>query len=217
MFTGIIEEVGTVRRVVHRPGGAEITIACRTVLEGTRLGDSISVDGVCLTVTDCTTDGFTVGLQPVTLEQTALGQLKPGDRVNLERALAVNGRLGGHYVQGHVDGVGRITSKQPHGEAMIVRITVPPAIRRYLVERGYIAVDGASLTIMTVHPDGLSVSLVRYTQQHITLPQKPVGALVNLEVDVMAKYVERLLVAQSAAPGGVTPELLVRAGFWEAH
>jgi len=217
MFTGIIEEVGTVRHIVRRPGGAEITIACRTVLEGTRPGDSISVDGVCLTVTDCTADRFTVGLQPVTLERTTLGQLKPGDRVNLERALAMNGRLGGHYVQGHVDGVGRITSKQPDGEAMIVRIAVPPEVQRYLVERGYIAIDGASLTIMTVHPDGVSVSLVQYTQQHITLPQKPVGALVNLEIDVMAKYVERLLAAQATARGGVTPEMLARAGFWEAH
>lgn len=211
MFSGIVEEIGTVRALVARGGGAELTVACRTVLDGTRVGDSISVDGVCLTVTRLGEDAFTAGLQPVTLRLSTLSRLRPGDPVNLERSVPAGGRFGGHYVQGHVDGIGRVVALRGEGEALVARIAAPPEVMRYVVERGFVAVDGASLTVMAVHPDGFSVSLVYHTQRHITLPRKGVGALVNVEVDVIAKYVERLL-GQAARPG-VSVELLRRAGY----
>ena len=148
---------------------------------------------------------------PVTLRLSALGRLRPGDPVNLERSVPVGGRLGGHYVQGHVDGVGRVVALRGEGEALVARIAAPPEVMRYVVERGFIAVDGASLTVMAVHDDSFSVSLVYHTQQHITLPRKGVGAPVNLEVDVIAKYVERLL--GQAPRAGLTVELLRQAGY----
>ncbi len=211
MFSGIVEEIGTVHSLQARGGGAELTIACRMVLEGTKVGDSISVDGVCLTVTRLSEGAFVAGLQPVTLRLSTLGRLRPGDPVNLERSVPAGGRFGGHYVQGHVDGIGRVIALRGEGEALVARIAAPLEVMRYVVERGFIAVDGASLTVMAVHDDGFSVSLVYHTQQHITLPRKGVGALVNLEVDVIAKYVERLL--GQAPRAGVTMELLRQAGY----
>ncbi|MCX7624043.1 MAG: riboflavin synthase [Thermomicrobium sp.] len=212
MFTGIIEEIGEVRAV--QPiggGGARLRIGCRVVLEGTKIGDSIAVDGVCLTVTDLARDSFLVELQPVTLRRSALGTRRVGDPVNLERAVAVGGRFGGHYVQGHVDGIGRVTASYRDGPALVVRIAAPPELMRYVVERGFIAVDGASLTIQRRTASEFEVSLVAYTQEHITLPRKEVGAPVNLEVDIVAKYVEQFVRLGTAS--GLTGELLERAGF----
>jgi riboflavin synthase len=211
MFTGIVEEIGTVRSLQSRGGGAELAVACRAVLAGTTVGDSINVDGVCLTVTRLSDWGFVAGLQPVTLRLSTLGRLRPGDPVNLERSVPADGRFGGHYVQGHVDGVGQVVALRGEGEALVVRIAAPREVLRYVVERGFIAVDGASLTVAELHDDGFSVSLVAYTQQHIALPRKGVGALVNLEVDVVAKYVERLI--GQAPRSGLTLERLRRAGY----
>lgn len=180
------------------------------MLEGTRIGDSISVNGVCLTVTALHSSSFTANLQPVTLSLSNLGALAPGDPVNLERSVEVGGRIGGHYVQGHVDGVGRIAARHGQGKSILVRISAPDEVMRYVVERGFIAVDGASLTVMEVQSHGFVVSLVYHTQQHITLTDLRIGAPVNLEVDVMAKYVERL-VRQDAS--GVDLDLLKRTGF----
>ncbi|WP_298482998.1 riboflavin synthase [uncultured Chloroflexus sp.] len=193
MFTGIIEEIGIVERLSQAEGGWSLTVQAVTVLEGTALGHSIAVNGACLTVTALTDGSFTVGLSPETLRRTNLGEVQPGDGVNLERSLAVNGRIGGHFVQGHVDGTGVIRSFRPEGDSLWVTVEAEPALLRYIVPKGYIAVDGTSLTVVDVLPDAFTFMLVAYTQQHITLPRKPVGSRVNLEVDVLAKYVEKFL------------------------
>lgn len=211
MFSGIVEEIGTVDSLVQRGGDHALTIRCRTVLDGTRIGDSVSVNGVCLTVTEIQVDRFRANLQPVTLRLSNLGELRTGSPVNLERSVPQGGRFGGHYVQGHVDGIGRIVASRGEGQSIIVRISAPSEVQRYVVERGFIAVDGASLTVMEVFQDGFSVSLVYHTQQNITLPGKSLGVAVNLEVDVMAKYVERLL--GQARPAELDLDLLRRAGF----
>lgn len=195
MFTGIVEEIGT---LLDRREGETLTlrIGAERALEGTALGESIAVDGACLTVTALGAGWFEVGLSPETLRRTTLGELAPGDRVNLERAVAVGGRLGGHYVQGHVDGTGTILEKTPDGSSLRVTFALPDHLERYVVEKGFIAVDGISLTVTHVGPGRFGVALVEYTQQAVTLPGKPLGARVNLEVDVLAKYVERLLEAR---------------------
>lgn len=211
MFTGIVEEIGQVISLDPSGGDNALSIRCHTVVEDVRIGDSINVNGVCLTVTSFSYDSFSVNLQPVTMRLSNLGDLRRGDAVNLERALAAGQRMGGHYVQGHVDGAGRIREQRGEGKAILIRLAAPDEVMRYCVERGFISVDGASLTIMEMHPDGFSVSLVYHTQQWITLPNKRAGERVNLEVDVMAKYVERLL-GQDARPG-VDMDLLRRSGF----
>jgi riboflavin synthase len=210
VFTGIVEEIGHIERI-GLTERAPLIVRCGTALEGTRLGDSIAVNGVCLTVTELGKHSFRADVQPVTLRRSNLGALRPGDRVNLERSVAAGQRLGGHYVQGHVDGIGRIVSTTGDGPSLIVQIAAPPALLCYVVERGYVAVDGASLTVAELRPDGFDVSLVYHTQQAITLPNKKPGATVNLEVDVVAKYVERLL--GSPTDRAVNVDLLRRAGF----
>ncbi|HEX3722751.1 MAG TPA: riboflavin synthase [Nitrolancea sp.] len=210
MFSGIVEEIGHVVALNRGGGENELTVRCHTVLEGTRIGDSMSVNGVCLTVTELRADSFVANLQPVTLSLSNLGALGAGDPVNLERSVAVDGRIGGHFVQGHVDGVGRIAAKHGQGKAVLVRVSAPDNVMRYVVERGFIAVDGASLTVMEVQSRGFVVSLVYHTQQHITLTDLRIGAPINLEVDVIAKYVERLVGRDST---GVDMELLRRAGY----
>jgi riboflavin synthase len=211
MFSGIVEEIGRVERASRTARGLTLEIACRTVLEGTRSGDSIAVDGVCLTVSSLSSSGFSADIQPVTARLSTLGDKRVGSPVNLERSVAVGGRIGGHYVQGHVDGSGQIVSRRGEGAAIVVEIAATPEVLRYVVERGFIAVDGASLTVMSLGADRFAVSLVYHTQQHITLPGLQPGASVNLEVDVIAKYVERLIGPYQ--PQGVTMESLRRAGF----
>ena len=210
MFTGIVEEIGIVERI-GRSGTAPIAIRCRTVLDGTRLGDSIAVNGVCLTVATLGDRRFTADIQPVTLRRSNLGSLRPGDPVNLERSLVAGQRIGGHEVQGHVDGVGRVVGRTVDGGAVVARIGAPPEILRYVVERGYVALDGASLTVARLRPDGFDLSLVFTTQRAITLVTKRPGAPVNIEVDVVGKYVERLVGAD--AGDGVTMDLLRRSGY----
>ncbi|MEA3345762.1 MAG: riboflavin synthase [Chloroflexota bacterium] len=210
MFTGIVEEIGTVERLEVGQRPYLLTIAAKMVLNDVELGDSINVNGVCLTVTQLTSRTFTVGLMPETLRRSNLGDLHPGDGVNLERALAPQGRLGGHFVQGHVDGVGRIAAQRPELDALWITISAPPQVMRYLVPKAYIAVDGVSLTVVEVMDSAFSVSLVAYTQTHITLPRKQVGDRVNLEVDILAKYVDRLLHREDE---GLTLEFLAQHGF----
>ncbi len=193
MFTGIVEEMGTVRAPDGGADGWRLAIAARTVLDGIRLGDSIAVDGACLTVTDIAEDGFAVGLSPETLRRTNLGALVVGDRVNLERSLEAGGRMGGHYVQGHVDSIGRVVEKRPEGDSLRMWFEAPEHLMPYIVEKGYISLDGASLTVTDRSGTRFGVALVAYTQEMIGLPTKPVGATVNIEVDVIAKYVESLL------------------------
>jgi riboflavin synthase len=193
MFTGIVEEVGIIETLSEVAGGWSLTVKAQTVLEGAHLGDSIAVNGACLTVTACADDSFTVGLSPETLRRTNLSALRPGDDVNLERSLAANGRIGGHFVQGHVDGTGEVRAFRPEGDSLWVTVGAAPELLRYIVPKGYIAVDGASLTVVDVFPDAFTFMLVAYTQQHITLPRKPMDSRVNLEVDILGKYVEKLI------------------------
>jgi riboflavin synthase len=188
--------MGTVAHIVGDQDQAnQLTVNCHTVLEGTRIGDSIAVNGTCLTVTALTNHSFTVGLSPETLRRTNLGLLKVGDPVNLERALAFGGRMGGHYVQGHVDGIGEIVAIVPEGDSKRVTIRPPARLLPYIVEKGYIAVDGVSLTVAEMGRDTFTVALVAYTQSAVIMGHQQVGALVNIEVDIIAKYVERLIEA----------------------
>lgn len=193
MFTGIVEEIGSVRDLRQEEGSWVLGVEAKLALEGARLGDSIAVNGVCLTVTDLATGAFAVGLAPETLSRTNLGDLKAGDRVNLERSMAADGRFGGHFVQGHVDGTGTLTAREVDGDSLRITVQAPAALMRYLVPKGYVAIDGTSLTVIDALEDRFTFMLVAYTQQHIVLPTRPVGSRVNLEVDVFAKYVERLL------------------------
>lgn len=206
MFTGIIEEIGIVISLQDR----ELAIRASQALQETKLGDSIAVNGACLTVTRLEAHHFSVEIAPETLRRTNLEMLHSGDRVNLERPLALGRRLGGHLVQGHVDATGKIVSIVPEGKALIVRYAAPPEIMRYVVEKGFIAVDGASLTVVHCDSTSFTISLVPYTQQHTTLASKRPGDLVNLEVDIIAKYAERLL---DKSKPGVTMDLLAQHGF----
>ena len=193
MFTGIVEEVGTVLRLAQAGGGWDLELRGPVVSQGTASGQSIAVNGACLTVTAIDGDRLSFGLAPETLARTNLGDLKPGDGVNLERALAATGRLDGHIVQGHIDGTGKIAAVTPDGDSLRYRISAPPELLRYIVSKGFIAVDGASLTVIDVLPDAFTFMLVAYTQQHLALPKRPLGARVNIEVDLLAKYVEKLV------------------------
>lgn len=206
MFTGIVEEIGQVRAI--RPG--RLTIGAVEVVKGTRVGDSVNVNGACLTATAVGEREFSVEVMPETLRRTNLGRLQPGHGVNLERALAANGRFGGHFVQGHVDGTGEIVSVVPEGEALLVRVQAPPEVMHYLVEKGFIAVDGISLTIARLDRTSFTVSLVGYTRQQTTLGSKKGGDAVNLEVDIIAKYQERM---QTGVGSGVSLEFLGEHGF----
>ena len=206
MFTGIVEEVGKVAAVGQR----RLTVAARRVLEGTKVGDSLAVNGACLTVAQLTPGSFTVEVMPETLRRTNLGGLRVGDLVNLERALALTGRIGGHLVQGHVDGTGTMRSFRPEDEAIIATFLAPRGLMRYIVEKGFIAVDGVSLTVVSCNQDSFSVSLVTYTQEHTNLVHRRPGDTVNLEVDIVAKYVEKLIAGDSS---GITLDTLAEHGF----
>lgn len=197
MFTGIVEEVGDVVAVDHPDAArtdARITVRGPLVVDGTRLGDSISVAGVCLTVTSFGPDAtFTADVMPETMRRTTLGDLAPGDPVNLERAVRAGGRLDGHLVQGHVDGVGALVSRTPGPRWDDLVVSCPPELLRYVAEKGSIAVSGVSLTVTTVGEETFGVSLIPTTLERTTLGRLVPGDGVNLEVDVVAKYVERLL------------------------
>jgi len=194
MFTGIVEELGTVVGIEPQGDAMQLTIAATTVLEGTGPGDSIAVNGCCLTVADLGEGTWTADVMQQTLDLTSLGTLAAGDRVNLERAVTLQERLGGHLVQGHVDGVGRVTARRPGEHWEVVDIALPAGdLGRYLVNQGSIAVDGVSLTVVEARRDGFTVSLIPETLTRTTLGRRAVGEPVNLEVDVLAKHVERLL------------------------
>ena len=193
MFTGIVEEIGTVLDLEHLDVDARLLLRAERVVEGTRLGDSIAVDGVCLTVTRLTDDGFGVDVMPESLRRSTLGSLRAGARVNLERAVRADGRLDGHLVQGHVDGVGTLLSREPGARWDDLVLSCPPTLARYVAEKGSIAISGVSLTVTQVTDDSFGVSLIPTTLAATTLGGLRPGDPVNLEVDVIAKYVERLL------------------------
>ncbi|MBX2880543.1 MAG: riboflavin synthase [Granulosicoccus sp.] len=193
MFTGIVEELGRVRHCRRNGNGYDLSIECQEVLKGTALGDSIAVNGVCLTVTEMDNHGFISGLAPETRKRTNLESLSAGSMVNLERSVTPTTRMGGHFVQGHVDATGEIREFRRDEDALWVSIGAAESLMRYVVVKGYITLDGTSLTVVDVGRDWFSVTLVAYTQAHIIMPSKRVGDTINIEVDVLGKYVERLL------------------------
>lgn len=212
MFTGIIEEVGAVVSI----GSGRICARAKKTLEGTHIGDSIAVNGVCLTVTGMGKEEFAADVMPETLSRSSLGRLKPGDGVNLERAMAADGRFGGHIVSGHIDGTGTIETITKDGNAFRYQITAPQNIMRGIVEKGSVAVDGISLTVAGVLKNSFEVSVIPHTRGETALSGKRPGAVVNLENDIIGKYVERLLLFESREPEkktGLTKEFLLQAGF----
>ncbi len=189
MFTGIVEEVGSVIQLEDY----RMSVQADLVMEGLKLGDSIAVNGACLTVVALGAKEFSVDLSPETLRRTSIGDLSPSHSVNLERPLAVSDRLGGHIVQGHVDATGRLTSTKPEADCVILRIRCPKRMMRYIVEKGFITVDGISLTVVKKNTSSFTLSVIPYTLEHTNLKDKVPGNRVNLESDIVAKYIESLL------------------------
>jgi len=206
MFTGIVEEVGSAKGT----SPCSLAIGARKVLEGTKPGDSVAVNGACLTVTSTTPDSFSVDVMPETLRRTNLGRLRYGDKVNLERAMLAGRRFGGHLVQGHVDGAGQVLALVPEADAIIARIGAPRDLMLYIVAKGFIAVDGVSLTVTDCDDFSFKVSLVTFTREHTILGRMKTGDMVNLEVDIIAKYVERLAGKGSKE---ITVDFLEEHGF----
>ncbi|MGL5864495.1 MAG: riboflavin synthase [Dermatophilaceae bacterium] len=198
MFTGIVEELGTVTAVETQTESARLTVHGPLVTSDVTHGASIAVNGVCLTVVESGAECLTADVMAETLHRSTLGGLQPGDRVNLERAMAASSRFGGHVVQGHVDGTARVTAREPGERWEVVRFTLPDQLSPYLVEKGSITIDGVSLTVVDITAEEFSVSLIPATLALTTLGSTPVGGTVNLEVDVLAKYVERLLATRFA-------------------
>ncbi len=206
MFTGIVQEVGSVGAVSAK----KLTIAAAKTLAGLELGGSVAVNGVCLTVTAFDARTFTVDVMPETLRLTNLGRLRPGQPVNLERPLPLGGEVGGHLVQGHIDATGRVAAVTPEGEAVRMRFSAPPELMRYIVARGFVAVDGVSLTVTERDARSFGVSIVGFTGANTLLAERKIGDSVNLEADIIGKYVEAL----SRTPaGGLTAAFLAEHGF----
>jgi riboflavin synthase len=199
MFTGIVEEAGRVARIEARPGLTRLTIRAAIVLEGTSVGDSIAINGACLTVVARDDSSFTAEATPETLRRTNLGELAEGEGVHLERALAADGRIGGHFVQGHVDGLGNIAERRPEGDSVVATFGAPPDVMQYVVPKGSIAVDGVSLTVVDAMTDRFTVALIPHTMEHTLLGAKPLGARVNLEADILAKYAAKAVAYAPAA------------------
>ena len=210
MFTGIVEETGIVKEI--SPG--RLTVGAKKVIEGTESGDSIAINGACLTITSIEKDNFSVDIMPETFRRTNLGRLHYGDLVNLERAMSAEGRFGGHFVQGHVDDVGKVISLQSEEDALIARVSAPAHLMPYMVNKGFIAVDGVSLTVVDCDDFSFYVSLVTYTLKNTTLDNLKRGDTVNIEVDIIAKYVERLKQSDNR---GVTFDFLEEHGFLKAR
>lgn len=214
MFTGIIEEVGTVKQIKHGQHSAVLTIRAQTVLEHTKVGDSIAVNGICLTVTQLYPDSFSADVMHETLNRSALAQLTIGSTVNLERAMPANGRFGGHIVAGHADGIGRIAKIRRDDTAIWYTVLAAPAILRYVVEKGSITIDGISLTVAAVDRESFSVSTIPHTVRQTNLHDRREGDPVNLETDMIGKYIEKLLrPASGEKRSSITREMLSHYGF----
>lgn len=212
MFTGIVEEIGTIRSIQPGSKSVRIAIEADVVLEGTKLGDSIATNGVCLTVTQLDARCFWADVMPETLKRSGLGELRTGSPVNLERALRWEDRLGGHLVSGHIDGVGRLEAIRQEDNAVWLTIAADQKLLRYVVEKGSIAIDGVSLTVADVTSSQFRVSLIPHTRSVTALNSKRVGDPLNLEVDIVAKYVEKLLGSRVEKPG-ISLEYLQQNGF----
>lgn len=215
MFTGIIEEVGSVEHINHGMNSAVLTIHAQKVLEGTNIGDSIAVNGICLTVTEIFSDGFSADIMHETLNRSSLAKLTNGCHVNLERAMLANGRFGGHMVAGHVDGVGKILHIQRDDTALWYSIQAKPEIMRYIVEKGSITIDGISLTVSAVTHTDFSISLIPHTVNQTILKERKEGDFVNLETDIVGKYIEKFLYFTKREPEKrrITREFLTQHGF----
>ncbi len=211
MFTGIVEEIGTVCEVKRNGNNSYIRIIAEKVLSDVHIGDSIAVNGVCLTVTRHDGNIFQADVMNETLSRSSLGSLRNGSKVNLERAMSAEGRFGGHIVSGHIDGTGKITDIKNDGIAIWYTISAKPEIMRYIVEKGSVAIDGISLTVARVTENNFSVSIIPHTAEQTILSLKKIGDIVNLENDIIAKYVEKLIVPPKKK--GVTLELLAQTGF----
>ena len=217
IFTGIIEELGVVKSIAINGASGCITIKAQKVLEGTQLGDSIAVNGTCLTVTSINSDGFSADVMAETVRRTSLSQVGKGDMVNLERAMILNGRFGGHIVSGHIDGTGTITKYTKEENAIWVTIKAPDEILDLIVEKGSICIDGISLTVATVSDRDFQVSIIPHTAKETTLIHKKVGSLVNLENDIVGKYIKKLMEnkqeEQAKKASGLTMEMLEEYGI----
>ncbi len=219
MFTGLVEETGSIQNIQKGSRSCVITVSCRTVLENSRVGDSICVNGVCLTVTSLGSGYFTADAMPETLSRSSLGQLRPGSPVNLERAMPADGRFGGHIVSGHIDGTGTVSNVESDDNAVWYTIATEPDILRYVVEKGSVTLDGISLTVAYVDEQCFKVSVIPHTQKVTALREKNVGSIVNLECDIIGKYTEKLLTPyakntkEKASAGGLTEEFLRGHGF----
>jgi len=207
MFSGIVAEVGTVKGVAGNGEATALRIEASPVFTDVALGESIAVNGICLTVVHHSGSTFAVDVSPVTLRTTNLGELRPGDGVNLERSLCLNDRIGGHLVSGHVDGVGKISGKRAEANALHYDIQVPKHLMRYIVPKGSIAVDGISLTVVACHPDGFQATIIPHTAAATTIGRKGLEASVNLECDMIGKYVERALQARLEGEGAEVTDL----------
>ena len=215
MFTGIIEAIGTVRQLTRQPTGARVEIAAATIAQATRPGDSLAVEGACLTVTALAGETMSCDLSAETLARTTLGALRVGTRVNLERPLRLGDRVGGHLVSGHVDAVGQLVGRIPQGDGAVYRIRFPVSLAPFLVPKGSVAVDGISLTLAALTRERFDVAVIPYTLRGTTLAEKRVGARLNLEADLVGKYLTRLAAGRTMAPGAseVTWTLLKEHGF----
>lgn len=217
MFTGIIEEVGHIAAIKNGTASVRLTIAAEKVLRDVNIGDSIAVNGTCLTVTQYTDKSFSADVMPESVRKTSLSELKTGSLVNLERALQVGARLGGHIVSGHIDGTGKLISKKPEDNAIIVAISAAKDILKYIVKKGSVTVDGISLTVVDVDSSKFSVSLIPHTASITTIGQKSTGASVNIETDILGKYVEKLLflreTEETPQASGIDINFLSKNGF----
>jgi riboflavin synthase len=215
MFTGMVEEIGTIRAVRRGAHSSVLSIGAALVLSGLKVGDSVAVNGVCLTATGKDEGGFTADVMHETLNRSSLDSLHAGSRVNLERAMAADGRFGGHIVSGHIDGTGRIAAVRRDDNALWYTVEAAPSLLRYIVEKGSITIDGISLTVAAVTDTGFSVSVIPHTAAVTILGQKGPGEVVNLETDILGKYVEKLLrpAENPSQPGGISLEFLAENGF----
>jgi riboflavin synthase len=214
LFTGIIEEIGTVSAVRPGTNSLQLSIRCTKVLSDVKKGDSIAVNGVCLTVSDFSSNQFTADVMPETVKATTLQALRTGSTVNLERAMAANGRFGGHIVSGHVDGTGEIISVRNKENAIYIEIGIAAELLKYFIPKGSVTVDGTSLTVFGVTNKGFIISLIPVTQGDSIIGRKRTGDKVNVECDMLAKYIERLLITNKGNPtGGLTMDTLAASGF----
>lgn len=215
MFTGIIEELGTIQKMDRRADSICLTIKAKKVLEGTKIGDSIAVNGVCLTVTKLTDSFFSADVMHETMRRTSFVELRNGSAVNLERALAVGDRLGGHLVSGHIDGIGHIARETMDGIARVITVAIPKVMEPFIVEKGSIAIDGISLTVVSVGNSQFTVSIIPHTMSSTTLVDKHPGAVVNLETDMIGKYVHSFMTVkpENKKKSSLTLDMLLENGF----